>query len=584
MGKYTTTNLQQRELSERDGKPIPDLKDGDIRVIPLAGVEGVGRNMALVEYGNDIIIIDCGYSFESEDLLGIDYILPNTRYLEERKEKIRGVVITHGHLDHIGGIPYIMERIGNPPIYCRPFSKTKILERQEEFPDQPDLNIKVVDGDDSVTLGDTQVRFYEMAHTIPDSMGVIIDTPYGQIINQADFELDHVDGEVSEEETEVYEEVGQKETLLLMTDSTNIENPGFSVPEWKVHRDIEKIIKKTHGRLIIASFASLIDRIAKIIEIASEDGRKVVLEGRSMRKNVALSRKAGLIEAPDETFIDAQEANDLPPQQVLILATGSQGEEYAALNRMAKKTHRHITLTPNDTVVFSSSVVPGNEKSVATLKDNIARSGAKIITDKTTDLHVHSSGHGNRGELKWLHEKIQPKFFMPQHGSRYMLELHKDLALDLGMPEDHVIVPENGSILEIQDEGETFTELDVKAASETLTVDGLNIGDVQDVVIRDREILQSEGIFVVIVAINPKNGELRKSPDLISRGFVYLRESKGLLSDTRDLVKNVVNNAAEGRRSVNFDYVKSKLTDKVRKFLKKRTGKEPLVIPVVLGV
>jgi ribonuclease J len=586
MGRYTTTNLQHRELEERKGEPIPEVKEGEYRIIPLAGVEEVGRNMAMIETVDDIIIIDCGYSFESEDLLGVDYILPNTRYLEERKDKIRGLVITHGHLDHIGGIPYIMERIGNPPIYCRSFSKLMILKRQEEFPDNEPLDIRVVDGDDEITLGSTPVRFYEMAHTIPDSMGVIIDTPHGQIINQADFELDHVDGTVSEEEQKVYDEVAKKETLMLMMDSTNIENPGFGVPEWKVHRDLEKIFQRTTGRLVIASFASLIERMASIIDLAGKYNRKVILEGRSMRTNVAVAQEAGLIKAPEGIFIQGKDADNYQPNQILILATGSQGEEFAALNRMANKTHHHLAFNEQDTVVLSASVVPGNEKSVAALKDNIARSGADIITTKTSgDLVVHASGHGNRGEIRWLHEKLKPKYFMPQHGSRYMLELHKKLAVnDMGMPSDHVIVPENGSILEIKEGGTKFEKLPQKAAGETLTVDGLNIGDIQDVVIRDREILQTEGIFVIIVAINPKNGKLRKSPDLISRGFVYLRESKELLSNTRDLVRNVVEDAAKGRKSVNFDYVKSKLTERTRRYLRQQTGKEPLVIPVVIGV
>lgn len=585
MGRYTTTNLQQRELNERKGAPIPEVKEGEYRIIPLAGVEEVGRNMSLIETHEDIIIIDCGYSFESEDLPGVDYILPNTRYLEERKDKIRGMIITHGHLDHIGGIPYIMGRIGNPPIYCRSFSRMMILKRQEEFPDNEPLDIHVVDGDDEVTLGSTPVRFYEMAHTIPDSMGVIIDTPYGQIINQADFELDHVDGTVSEKEQKVYKKVAEKETLMLMMDSTNIENPGWGVPEWKVHRDLEKIFQQTSGRLIIASFASLIERMARIIELAAQYNRKVVLEGRSMRTNVAVAQEAGLIKAPKGTFIQGKDASNYQPNQILILATGSQGEEFAALNRMANQTHHHLTFNAQDTVVLSASVVPGNEKAVAALKDNIARSGAEIITSKTTNLHVHASGHGDRGEIRWLHEMLKPKYFMPQHGSRYMLELHKKMAVkELGMRDDHVIVPENGSILEIKEEGTKFEKLTQKAAGETLTVDGLNIGDIQDVVIRDREILQSEGIFVIIVAINPKTGKLRKSPDLISRGFVYLRESKELLSETREMVRKIVNDAGKGRKSVNFDYVKSQLTDKVRRHLQQKTGKEPLVIPVVIGV
>jgi ribonuclease J len=371
-----------------------------------------------------------------------------------------------------------------------------------------------------------------------------------------------------------------------MMDSTNIENPGWGVPEWKVHRDLEKIFQRTTGRLVIASFASLIERMARIIDLAGMYNRKVVLEGRSMRTNVAVAQEAGLIKAPDGIFIQGKDVENYPPNQILVLATGSQGEEYAALNRMANGTHHHLKFNKQDTVVLSASVVPGNEKSVASLKDGIAASGAEIITSKTSqDLEIHASGHGNRGEIRWLHEKLKPKFFMPQHGNRYMLELHKKLAVnDLGMPENHVIVPENGSILEVQDNGQKFVKLPQKAAGETLTVDGLNIGNIQDVVIRDREILQTEGIFVIIVAINPKNGKLRKSPDLISRGFVYLRESKDLLSSTRELVRNVVEEAAKGRKSVNFDYVKSKLTEKTRRYLRQETGKEPLVIPVVIGV
>jgi ribonuclease J len=417
-------------------------------------------------------------------------------------------------------------------------------------------------------------------------MGVIIDTPYGQIINQADFELDHIDGTVSEKELTVYKKVAEKDTLMLMMDSTNIENPGWGVPEWKVHRDLEKVFQRTKNRLVIASFASLIERMARIIELANQYNRKVVLEGRSMRTNVAVAQEAGLIKAPEGIFIQGKEVDNYQPNEILILATGSQGEEFAALNRMANGTHHHLAFRPDDTIVLSASVVPGNEKSVASLLDGIAASGAEIINRKTSgDLVIHASGHGDRGEIRWLHEMLTPKYFMPQHGSRYMLELHKKLATkDLGMRDDHVIVPENGSIIEIKEAGTKFTKLPQKAANETMTVDGLNIGDIQDVVIRDRKILQSEGIFVIIVAINPKNGKLRKSPDLISRGFVYLRESKELLSETRELVRNIVRDAGQGRKSVNFDYVKSKLTDKVRRHLQQQTGKEPLVIPVVIGI
>jgi len=585
MGRYTTTNLQHRDFDNEDGADIPELADGDIRIIPLSGVEEVGKNMNIIEIGDDIIVIDAGYTFENEDYPGIDYLLPNTRYLEKRKDKVRGLFITHGHLDHIGGIPYILERIGNPTIYCRKFTELMIRKRQEEFPDQDKLDIQVVEPQDEITVGDMDVRVYGYTHSIPDNMGIIIDTPHGQIINQADFELEHKNGVVSDGDKAVFDRVSKKDTLLLMADSTNVERPGFHTPEHKVYDGLEKIIKETKGgRLFIGSFASQIKRLIKIIEFARADGRKVVLEGYSMRTNVSIIREAGLIEVPDDTFISTQEASDMSPDDYLILATGTQGEEFAALNRMANGTHKHMSFRPTDTVVFSSSVVPGNEKAVANLKDNIAQSGATIITNDNSEMIIHSSGHGHRGELKWLHEKLNPKYFVPQHGRRYMLELHKKLAVECGTPENNVIVPQNGSIIELQDDASKLVELDQKAAEEVMTVDGLNIGDVQDVVIRDREILQEEGIFVVIVAVNPENGELHKSPDLISRGFVYLRESKQLLKDARTLVKNVVHKATKDRDAINFDYIKSRINDRVRSFLQKRTGKKPLVIPVVLGV
>jgi ribonuclease J len=585
MAKYTTTNLQHRDFDSSDIGDIPALEKGNVRVIPLSGVEEVGKNMNIVEVGDDIIVIDAGYTFENEDYPGIDYLLPNTRYLEERKDKIRGLFITHGHLDHIGGIPYVMERLGNPTIYCRKFTELMIRKRQEEFPDQDKLDIQVVEPEDELTVGDMDVRFYGYTHSIPDNMGVIVDTPHGQVINQADFELEHDDGVVSDEDEAVFNRVAEKDTLLLMADSTNVEKPGFHTPEHEVYEGLEQIIKETSGgRLFIGSFASQIKRLIKIIGFAIEDGRKVVLEGYSMRTNVSIIREAGLIDVPEETFISTHDASNMSPDDYLILATGTQGEEFAALNRMANGTHKHMSFRPEDTIVFSSSVVPGNEKAVASLKDNIAQSGATIMTDDNSEMTIHSSGHGHRGELKWLHEKLQPEYFVPQHGRRYMLELHKKLAIECGTPEENIIVPENGSVIEIQDNASKIIEHEQKAAEEVMTVDGLNIGDVQDVVIRDREILQEEGIFVVIVAVNPENGELRKSPDLISRGFVYLRESKQLLKDARTLVKNVVHKATKGRDSVNFDHIKSRINDRVRSFLQKRTGKKPLVIPVVLGV
>lgn len=584
MSSKKNNDTRHNHRHSDEGKTDIPLNDGDIRVVPLGGVEEVGRNMSLIETKDDIIVIDVGFEFKDEEMPGIDYILPNTKYLEDRKDKIRGVLITHGHLDHIGAIPYIFDRIGNPPIYCREFTKLMILKRQEEFKDLPPLDINVVETTDEIKLGSTPVRFFGITHTIPDSMGIVIETPYGNIVNQADFKLETRDGSVTEKEKQAYEKIAEEETLLLMADSTNIENEGFSTPEWKVHKDLERLIKKAKGRLIIGAFASQVERTVKIIEYAEKHGRKVVVEGRSMNTNLGIAREAGMLEPKKGTIISAQESHDLPPERVLILATGSQGEKYAALNRMGNGTHRHLSFRPDDTVVLSSSVIPGNAISIAKLKDNISRNGPDIITYRGSEYIVHGSGHGNRAEIKWLHEKLRPKFFVPQHGRHYMLRLHEKLARKVGTPPENIVVPENGSIIDIINNGTQIVKRKKKAENDNMTVDGFNIGGVQDVVIRDRQMLAEDGIFVVIVAINPHNGELRKSPDLISRGFVYLRESQELLEDTRDLVRKVTGDVANNSTPVNFDHLKSELTDHVRKFLLKRTNKRPLVIPVVLGI
>jgi ribonuclease J len=583
-GHHSSKSQQHKHRITTDTKKnaIPPVGE-NVRIIPLGGVEEIGKNMSMIEVGDDIIVIDCGFQFRDEDTPGIDYILPNTTYLEERKDKIRGVIITHGHLDHIGGIPYVFPRIGNPPIYCRSFTALMIQKRQEEFRHLPPLDIHVVETTDEITLGKLPIRFFGITHTIPDSMGIIVETPYGNVVNQADFKLDTRDETVSAEEEKEYDRVAKGGVLLLMADSTNVENEGFSTPEWRVHEDLEKIIRDTDTRLIIGAFASQIERLVKIIEFAEKHGRKIVLEGRSMKTNLAVAEAAGMLKPKKGTLISAEESVSVPPHRVLILATGSQGEEFAALNRMANKSHRALAFTPHDTVVLSSSIVPGNETSVAKLKDNIARSGAKIITYRTSEFYVHGSGHGNREELRWLHNKLKPKFFVPQHGNHYMLRLHAQLAKETGMNPDRILVPDNGAIIEVQEKGDKLVRLKAEAASDLVTVDGFSIGGVQDVVIRDRQLLSQDGIFVVMIAINPRSGKLLKSPDIISRGFVYLRDEQDLLQQSRHIVKQIVEKAARVR-PINFDYVKSEVTDELRKYLLQQTAKRPLVIPVVIGL
>jgi ribonuclease J len=562
---------------------IPPIGD-NVRIIPLGGVEQIGQNMTLVQYKNDIIVLDVGFQFKEESTPGIDYILPNTKYLEQNKDKIRGVIITHGHLDHIGGIPYIMDRIGNPPLYTRKLTSIMVGKRQEEFPHLPKLDIRIVEKEDAIKLGDLKVRFFSVTHTIPDSMGVIIDTPYGAIVNPGDIKLDHNDGVVTEIEEAEYKKFEKEKVLLLMMDSTNVDNPGFSTPERLVHKNLEEIIKNTKTRLIIGTFASQLERVIKIIEVAEKYGKKVVVEGRSMKNNIEIARNLGMIKVKKETMIATEEMESYPPDRIVALVTGAQGDEFAALMRMSNKTHKTFKINNRDTILLSSSIIPGNERAVAKLKDNLARQGAKIIHYRSSDVYIHSTGHGNRGELEWLHRHIKPKFFMPMHGNHYMLRVHEELAKNLGTDPSHIIVPDNGSVLEIQEKGEKFVRLKEKAPSGMVMVDGFSVGDIQEVVIRDRQQLAQDGMFVIIASINSATGKLKKSPDIISRGFVYLRESQELLHQTRIIIKKTIEDTTKGMNPINFDYVKNVVTDNVARFLFQKTAKRPIVIPVLLGI
>jgi ribonuclease J len=572
-----------RPRTNNDSMVIPPIGDS-IRIIPLGGVEEVGKNMSAVEYGNDIIVMDVGFQFREDDTPGIDYILPNTKYLEERKDRIRAVIITHGHLDHIGGIPYIMDRIGNPPLFTRELTSIMIRKRQEEFPHLPALDIRIVEKDERITLGNLKARFFAVSHTIPDSMGIVIETPYGWIVNPGDIKLDHNDGVVTDAEVREYSIFKDANVLALMMDSTNVENPGFSTPERIVKENLDEIIKNTKRRMIIGTFASQLERVIGIIESAERYGKKVVVEGRSMKTNVEIAMQVNKLTVKKGTIITSDEMDTLPPDKIIILATGAQGDEFAALMRMSNKSHKYIKITPRDTVLLSSSIVPGNEKSVQKLKDNLARQGAKIIHYRTSDVYIHSTGHGNRGELEWLHKNIRPKFFVPIHGNHYMLRVHEELAQNLGMPPENVIVPDNGMIIEIQDQGQKIVKLKETAPSGIVMVDGFSIGDVQEVVMRDRKMLAEDGFLVIVASINIKTGKLRKSPDIISRGFVYLRESQDLLQHTRIIIKKTIEKSTAGMNPINFDFVKSNVSDEIGKFLFQKTAKRPIVIPVVLGV
>lgn len=567
-----------REQSAKSN--IPPIAPGNIRIIPLGGVEEVGRNMTVIEIGEDIIVVDAGFQFKDEDSPGIDYILPNTKYLEERQHKIRGLFITHGHLDHIGAIPYIIDRIGYPPIYSRQFGAIMIQKRQEEFPHLRPLNIKVIEGDETITCGKMKISTFPISHTIPDSMGLIIKTDYGNIVFIEDVRVDNIKGVPTEEEEQQYKRFENMDVLLLTMDSTSIEKPGFSLSENVVAENIERFIKETKGRLIIGTFASQVERIISIIKTAEKYNKKVVVEGRSMKSNLEIIKTLKLAEI--KNIIPIEEIENYPPDRIVMLVTGAQGEEFAALMRIANKSHKYVHLKKTDTILLSSSIIPTNYKSIVKLKDNLYRSEAKVITYLDSD--IHASGHGNRDELRWIHQKIKYKFFMPVHGNHYMLCQHAELAQSLNVPRENIVIPDNGSVVEIYDEGRKVRILKEKAPSDLVMVDGFAIGDVQEVVMRDRKMLSDDGMFVIVAVINLKTGKLRKSPDIISRGFVYLRESQELLQQTRLIIKKTVEESCRGLNPINFDIVKDNISDAVSRFLFQMTAKKPIVIPVVLGL
>jgi len=564
----------QRKTTEKSAQ-----KDTPLRFVPLGGLEEIGRNCMFFEYKNEIVLVDAGLQFPEEETPGIDYIIPNTSYLKEKKSNIVALILTHAHYDHIGAIPYIIEDLGNPPIYATSLTKAIVLKRQEDFPNSPKLNIVEIKSGDHIRLSNYfEATFFGVPHTVPESSGVVLHTPIGNVVNFADFRIDY-DEDGKPYGLDEFKNIGKLGIHSLMIDSTNAEREGYTLSEKIVSKNLEEIFKKSDGRIIVATFSSLLDRIAQIIKIAEKLGRKVAFSGYSMKANVLIAQNLGFIKTNPGTIIPLEDINKYRDDKILILSTGAQGEPNASLMRIINNEHRLVKIKPGDTVVLSSSIIPGNERSVQTVKDNLARQGAIVYHSDLID--IHSSGHAPKEDLKLVMKLIQPKFVVPVHGYYFMRAANAQNAREVGIPSRNAILMDNGEVAELYPDKLMVTGEKIPAFY--VMVDGLGIGDVEEVVLRDRRNLAKEGMLVLITTIDKRTGNLLKSPDIISRGFIYLRENQELLEEIRKKLRGIIARLA-GQRDVDPDYLKTLIREQISQFLYNKTKRRPMVLPVVIEI
>ena len=553
----------------------------NLRVIPLGGLEEVGRNMTIFEYGQDIIIVDMGLQFPDEDMPGIDYLIPDVTYLKGKEKNIRGVLITHAHYDHIGAIPHLMERIGNPPIYMTELTRGIVMKRQEDYKDKQPLNIHTVKKIDRVRLGVFSVEFFHVNHTIPDAVGLAISTPAGTIIHTGDFKFDH--SPVSDAPADIAKiaRLGSENVLALMSDSTDSRTPGYSLSESRIAKTLDDIFERTEGRLIIATFAALISRIQSVIIAAEKHGRKLAVDGYSMKTNVEIARTLGHLQAKKGTIIPINKINEYPDGKVAIICTGAQGESNAVLMRIVNGEHRFVKVHKDDTFVLSSSVIPGNERTVQGIMDTIYRKDAKVINYHMMD--VHAGGHARQEDLKMMINLIRPKYLIPIHGNYFMLKLHGELGVSVGMDPRNILIGENGRVIEFDYRGKGKVTSE-KVPLSNIMVDGLGVGDIGQVVLRDRQLLAKDGMFVITVIIDGKTKKIIGKPQVTSRGFIFVKENFDLVNATKKKVEEVVAQKTSPDAAVNWDYVKNNIREVVGQYLYQKTERRPMVLPVVIEV
>ena len=587
--KTTRPSMSSRRRTgtlARKTAPKKTATDQRLKIIPLGGMEEVGKNMTIIEYGDDIVIIDMGLQFPEEDMPGIDYVIPDISYLRSKSRNIKGVIITHGHYDHIGAIPHLIPELGNPTIYTGKLSAGIIQKRNEEYRKVPKLNIQFIDEKSKIKLGSNfEVEFFRVNHNIPDSFGVALNTPFGTIVHTGDFKLDHMPINEPPADLGRLAKIGNNNVLALMSDSTSAESKGHQISESQVEEEMEIIFEKAPSRIIIGTFASLLSRIQQIINLSERFNKKILIEGRSMKANIEIAHELGFLKFPKNIQIGYNEMRKMPNNKVVIICTGAQGERNAVLMRIANDEHRHLYIKPNDTIIFSSSVIPGNERTIQGLKDTFARKEATVIHYKMMD--IHAGGHAKQEDLKLMIRLVKPKYFIPIEASRFMLKAHADLAQAIGIPRENIFIPDNGQIVEFHHLSNSNTVmgklLSHRVRADNIMVDGLGVGDVSNIVLRERRLMAEDGMFVVIATIDKKTGKLIGNPDLISRGFVYMKENKELIEKTRMRVKQLLFDK-DPRTPANETYIKNKIKIDIGEFLFMHTKRRPMILPVIIEV
>ncbi len=574
--------IGQNWTESNTSKPVPWKPEDNLKIIPLGGMEEVGRNMTVFEYGQDIVILDMGLQFPEEDMPGIDYVIPNTEYLKGKEKNIRAVIFSHGHLDHIGAAAILLKKLDNPTIIGRPLTIEMIKHRVEDHDRGSSKKLKVQyikDISEKVTLGNFKVSFFAIDHAIMDAVGVILETPVATVVHPGDWTIEK--DPIGRDVLHYHQLANLKRPTILMLEALGAVNNKPPITEQEMMGNIKKIIGSAPGRTIIATFSSQIERIKQVMEFAAANNKKVALDGFSMKMNIELATQLGYIKVPKDVVIPVERIKEYPDNKVIVICTGAQGEEMAALPRIIAGNHKYITIKKEDTIIFSSSVIPGNERTVQRVKDNIYRLSDNVYHNDI--MNVHASGHTNIDGIKQMLSEVKPDYFIPVYGNHFMLKEAARIGWGMGILKHKVFVPDNGSIIKF-----TKTSAEVlkeKVPNSYVFVDGLGVGDVGEIVLRDRQALAQDGMFVIVTIIDSKTGKVKGSPDIISRGFVYLRESKDLLSQTRKRVIEIVEKSAgHGQTTPDWSYVKDEIRNKVGDFLATKTSRRPMVLPVVIEV